>query len=150
MEKGVPFELVPAVAIAAKAAEYLVLEDDGYFLWYLAPKIPPQISKSQEWHTIGRYIEMGYFEKAMSIERASLAAEQRHILRCPRQAVVSSSSLLSILAEKMDTHNEILSKSKYLARDDITVANLYYLSYAEVVTNRLKSDVMTSRPNVAR
>ncbi|KAJ7706347.1 glutathione S-transferase [Mycena rosella] len=59
-------------------------------------------------------------------------------------------SLTERLAGKMDAYEQILGKTKYLAGDHITLADLFHLPYADMVTNRLKSDVMTTRPNVAR
>ncbi|KAJ7464244.1 glutathione S-transferase [Mycena galericulata] len=171
IEKDVPFQLVPATAIA-KSAKYKasmqpfgqipVLEDDGYFLY--------------ESRAIGRYIvhkyanqgtsglipggdlkENGYFEQAMSIEATQfLPAEQLvyEALIKPFKGGKTNpdeiAKLTAQLAEKMDACEQILSKSKYLAGDHITLGDLYHLPYAHAVTNVLKSDVMTSRPNVAR
>ncbi|KAJ7443183.1 glutathione S-transferase [Mycena galericulata] len=158
IEKDVPFQLIPAVAMA-KTTEYKanmqpfgqipVLEDDGYFLY--------------ESRAIGRYIvkkyanqgtsglipggdlkENGYFEQAMSIEATQFLPAEQLVY----EALIKPSP--SQLAEKMDAYEQILSKSKYLAGDHITLGDLYHLPYAHAVTNVLKSDVMTSRPNVAR
>ncbi|KAJ6562398.1 glutathione S-transferase [Mycena capillaripes] len=171
MEKGVHFELVPAVAVA-KTAEYKanmqpfgqipVLEDEGYFLYesraigrYIVQKYP-----NQGTHGLipgGDVKVVGHFEKAMSIEATQfLAAEQLvyEALIKPFKGEKSNpedvARLTAQLAEKMDAYDDILSKSKYLAGDHLTLADLYHLPYADTVTNLLKSDVMTSRPNVAR
>ncbi|KAJ6607570.1 glutathione S-transferase [Mycena sp. CBHHK59/15] len=173
MEKAVPFELVPVTMAGMKTAEYKagmqpfgqipVLEDDGYFLYesramgrYVAQKYanqgtPDLIPLS------GAVKEMGTFEKAMSIEATQfLAAEQlvSEVLFKPYMGGTTNpdevTRLTAQLAGMMDAYEQILSKTKYLAGDHITLADLYHLPYAEMITNRLKSDVITARPNVAR
>ncbi|KAJ6550598.1 glutathione S-transferase [Mycena vulgaris] len=58
--------------------------------------------------------------------------------------------LTALLAAKMDAYEQILGRTKYLAGDPITLADLYHLPYAEVLTSHMGNDMMTARPNVAR
>ncbi|KAJ7228175.1 glutathione S-transferase, partial [Mycena pura] len=175
LEKGVPFELVPVVGPASKTPEYKanmqpfgqipVLEDDGYFLY--------------ESRAIGRYIalkyrdqgtpglipegdlkEIGYFERALSIEMAQFMPAELLVYEAVYKPYKGGKTdpeevarLTAELAQKLDAYDQILSKSKYLAGDTLTLADLYHLPYADMVTNMLKIDVLTNasaRPNVAR
>ncbi|KAJ7748339.1 glutathione S-transferase [Mycena metata] len=50
---------------------------------------------------------------------------------------------------KLDAYEVILSKHRYMAGDTLTLADLFHLPYAWLVTLG-GSDIMTRRPNVAR
>ncbi|THH05558.1 hypothetical protein EW145_g4701 [Phellinidium pouzarii] len=58
--------------------------------------------------------------------------------------------LNEILHEKLEAYERILSKRKYLAGDDITLADLFHLPYGTMVAEQLGIDALTSKPNVAR
>ncbi|KAF9534005.1 glutathione S-transferase [Crepidotus variabilis] len=61
------------------------------------------------------------------------------------------SEAISTLDAKLDAYEKILSKQKYLAGDELTLADLYHLVYGSLLPNAgytgLESE---SRPNVAR
>ncbi|KAJ6568240.1 glutathione S-transferase-like protein [Mycena vulgaris] len=171
MEKGVPFEFVPVTVM--KSEEYKanmqpfgqipVLEDNGYFLYesramgrYVAQKYANEGTPDLI-PTSGDLKEMGNFEKAMSIEATQfLPAEQlvsEVVFKAYKGGTTDPAEVTRLnkeLAAKMDAYDQILGNSKYLAGDHITLADLYHLPYADMVTNALKNDVMTTRPNVAR
>ncbi|KAJ6498712.1 glutathione S-transferase [Mycena vulgaris] len=173
LEKQVPFTLVPALA-GAKSAEYKakmqpfgqipVLEDGGYVLFesramgrYIARKYAGQGTPGLIVGEDAGMEELGIFEQAMAIEATQfLAAEQlvHEVLIKPHMGWTTDAAevarLTALLAAKMDAYEQILGKTKYLAGDHITLADLYHLPYAELITNRMGSDVMTARPNVAR
>jgi glutathione S-transferase len=50
---------------------------------------------------------------------------------------------------KADVYETILSKQKYLAGDEVTLADLFHLPYTEILT-RVDTDITKGRPNVAR
>ncbi|KAF7350385.1 Glutathione S-transferase [Mycena venus] len=173
LEKGVPFELITVSMDDAKTPEYKanlqpfgqvpVLEDEGYFLF--------------ESRAMGRYVALKYadqgtpglipiggdlqetcnFEKAMAIEATQfLAAEQlisEAIIKPYKGETINPDEVARLTAQlegKMQAYEQILSKTKYLAGDHLTLADLYHLPYAHAVTNVLKSDLLTSKPSVAR
>ncbi|KAJ6498696.1 glutathione S-transferase [Mycena vulgaris] len=171
LEKQVPFTLVPALA-GAKSAEYKakmqpfgqipVLEDAGAtesraMGRYIARKYAGQGTPGLIVGEDAGMEELGIFEQAMAIEATQfLAAEQlvHEVLIKPHMGGTTDPAevarLTALLAAKMDAYEQILGKTKYLAGDHITLADLYHLPYAELITNRMDSDVMTVRPNVAR
>lgn len=54
---------------------------------------------------------------------------------------------------KLDAYEKILSTQKYLAGNEITLADLSHLSYGTMIVDAVKLDVLTDtakRPNVAR
>ncbi|KAF4615736.1 hypothetical protein D9613_012468 [Agrocybe pediades] len=57
--------------------------------------------------------------------------------------------LLTSLSAKLDVYDKILSKQKYLAGDEITLADLYHLPYADLLP-RASANIIQERPNVAR
>ncbi|KZT64429.1 glutathione transferase [Daedalea quercina L-15889] len=177
-EKGVPYELV-AVDLgtdAHKTAAFLarqpfgqvpyIEEDDGFELF--------------ESRAIARYVALKYagqgnavvpdpadlrayarFEQAASIELSNFDPFASQIvfekvfkgakgLGEPDAARVES--LTTQLLAKLDAYEVILGKQKYLAGDEVTIADLFHLTYgsmlAPVGINALED--ATKRPNVAR
>ncbi|KAI0298226.1 glutathione S-transferase [Russula brevipes] len=57
---------------------------------------------------------------------------------------------LPLLEGKLDGYEAILSKQKYLAGDELTLADLFHLPYGSVVFDRLGYGGLDKRPNVAR
>ncbi|KAF7316001.1 Glutathione S-transferase [Mycena indigotica] len=174
-EKAAHFELVPVVGAASKSAEYKatmqpfgqipVLEDDGYFLYesraigrYIAEKYRDQGTMGLIPN--GDLKEMGRFECALSMEAtqflpAELLAYEAAFkpFKGGKTDPAEVARLTSELAAKLDAYDQILGKTKYLAGDSITLADLYHIPYADMLTNLLKSDLLTNeaaRPNVAR
>jgi len=102
---------------------------------------------------------IGRFEEACSLEYSQfnpsaegLAAELVFKKRFTGQdgdpVVVAKHN--ATLAKKLDAYDRILSKRKYLTGDHVTIADLFHLSYGDILTNIIKSDAITSRKNVAR
>ncbi|KZT04880.1 glutathione transferase [Laetiporus sulphureus 93-53] len=176
-EKNVPYELVKVDLMKdeQKSAAFManqpfgqvpyIVEEDGFQLF--------------ESRAIGRYIALKYagqgndvipspadlkrtalFEQAASIEltnfdpfASGLAFEKvfkpNKKLGQTEERVVSA--LLQQLNVKMDAYEAMLSKSKYLAGDDVTLADLFHLTYGSMLCS-IGIDVLESpkRPNVVR
>ncbi|RXW15172.1 hypothetical protein EST38_g10678 [Candolleomyces aberdarensis] len=172
-EKQVPFKFV-TIDLATgeqKAPVHLekhpfgetpyIVDDDGFVLY--------------ESRAIARYIEekyagqgttliprdlkaKGLFEQAVSIETANFdpyasKAAQEKISKpamtglAPDEAYFESQ--IKELAKNLDVYDKILSKQKYLAGDEITLADLFHLPYAEALPYT-GTKVIEERPNVAR
>ena len=58
-------------------------------------------------------------------------------------------SLMAELGKKLDVYDQILSKQKYLAGDQVTLADLSHLPYAELLS-QVGAKVFEERPNVSR
>ncbi|KAL6306985.1 glutathione transferase [Sparassis latifolia] len=175
-EKNVPYELVPVDLSKRehKAAAYTavqpfgqvpyIVEDDGFTLYesraiarYVAVKYAAQGEKVfpplTDLHALAK------FEQAASIEltnfdpfASGIAAER---VFKPRRGGVTDEKLvagyLASLKSKLDAYDVILSKSKYLAGDELTLADLFHIPYG--ATLKLAGvDVLEdpSRPNVLR
>ncbi|KAF8434147.1 glutathione S-transferase [Boletus edulis BED1] len=55
------------------------------------------------------------------------------------------------LKAKLDAYEVILAKQKYLAGDEVTLADLFHLPYGSILlADDIKIDEFSSRPNVAR
>jgi len=138
------------------------IDDDGFILYesraicrYLATKYANQgpllIPTSLK--------ENALFEQAASIEQnnfdphASKAVIEivfnPYIGLTPDQAVFEQ--LIKQLGDKLDAYEVILSRQKYVAGNDITLADLFHLPYGDLLKTA-GSGIMTdkSRPNVAR
>lgn len=57
--------------------------------------------------------------------------------------------LIAQLEPKLDVYEQILSKQKYLAGDELTLADLFHLPYG-VLLSTAGSNAIEVRPNVAR
>ncbi|KAJ7358370.1 glutathione S-transferase, partial [Mycena albidolilacea] len=64
------------------------------------------------------------------------------------QAVIDAKTLA--LDAKLNAYNAILGKTKYLAGDEITLADLFHLPHAPIIEEHAKTDIMVRKPNVAR
>ncbi|THH27556.1 hypothetical protein EUX98_g6628 [Antrodiella citrinella] len=173
-ELGIPYELV-VVNLAKgeqKAPAFLehqpfgvvpyIVDDDGYELYesravvrYLAAKynspLFPKPSDLQKW---------AKFEQAASIEQsnfdvyaAGLAAER--VFR-PAKGLAGDENVaqrhIEMLSAKLDAYDVILSKQRYLAGDEYTLADLFHLPYGALIT-KIGIDFLvdeTKRPHVAR
>jgi len=174
-EKNLPYELIP-ISLAEKAnttPEYLekhpfgqvpVLDDNGYHIYesraigrYIALKYASQgiqdlIPDSSDLEAIGR------FEEACSLEHSQFNPSAEGLgqellfkkLRGEETDPAAVAKLTATLEKKLDAYEKILSKRKYLAGDHVTLADLYHLSYAELVISVLKIDILSTRPNLAR
>ncbi|KAI5123749.1 hypothetical protein M0805_000341 [Coniferiporia weirii] len=174
-EKGVSYELVPVDLAKAehKRPEYManlqpfgqvpVLQDGDFIIYesraisrYIATKyaalgtpglIPPQ-SDFYAW---------ARFEEAASVEQnnfdpfASGIASER-VFKPAKGGVTDEKrvgDLVDTLQKKIETYEVILSKRRYLAGDNVTLADLFHLPYGTMITE-LGVDVLTLKPNVAR
>lgn len=171
LEKQVPFELIEIdfANHEHKSPEFLTkqpfgqvpyIDDDGFILY--------------ESRAICRYIVMKYadqgskliptglkdnalFEQAVSIEQsnfepsASSAVYEKlykpYYGLVPDQAVFDEH--LKKLDAKLDAYDVIFSKQKYLAGDEITLADLFHLPYGSKLAVA-GSNIMETKPNVAR
>ncbi|KAF8072249.1 glutathione S-transferase [Lyophyllum atratum] len=171
IEKEVPFELI-AIDFAKrehKSPEFLekqpfgqvpYIDDDGFILYesraiarYIAAKYADQGTK-----LIPTGLkENALFEQACSIEQnnfdpAASGAVYEKLFKpyhglTPDQAVVDEH--LKKLDAKLDAYEVILSKQKYLAGDELTLADLFHLPYGALL-EAAGSNIMETKPNVAR
>ncbi|KAJ2914182.1 hypothetical protein MD484_g6233, partial [Candolleomyces efflorescens] len=166
-EKQVPFKFV-AIDFAKgehKAPEFVAKQpfgqdDDGYIIY--------------ESRAIARYIEekfadqgtplipkdlkaKGQFEQAASVEvsnfdvYASAAVYENLFKKFQGQTPDPDvfNALIKKLEAKLDVYDQILSKQKYLAGEEVTLADLAHLPYGSLLP-AVGSNAIESRPNVAR
>ncbi|KAJ7097157.1 glutathione S-transferase [Mycena belliarum] len=173
VEKKVPFELVSIDMMKGehKAPEFVskqpfgqvpyMIDDDGFVLY--------------ESRAICRYIEEKYagqgtplvptdpkgkalFEQAASIEFANFdpfasKAVFENVFKpmlglTPDKAVFDT--LISGLSAKLEVYEIILGKQKYLAGDEITLADLFHLPYGSLLKTAGSDIMSTAGPNVTR
>jgi len=172
VEKKVPFEFV-AVDISKqehKSAAFLenqpfgqvpYIDDDGFILYesraicrYIADKYPNQGTALVPTDTKGKAL----FEQAASIEYSNFdpicSKAVAEMVFKPMRGQASDKavydSLIQTLSAKLDGYEVILGKQKYLAGNEVTLADLFHLPYGTMLL-RAGSDLMTSKgPNVAR
>ncbi|EJD54317.1 glutathione S-transferase [Auricularia subglabra TFB-10046 SS5] len=171
-ELNIPYEIKQLGMDDIKAKEFLetkqpfgqipVLEDDGFILYesraiarYLTLKygkgsslLPPtsnlqatarfEVAASNEQSNFDPSASAIVFEKIFKAYRGLTTDEKR------------VEELTAQLNGKLDGYERILSKSKYLAGDHVTLADLFHLPYAYMLENACKSDILQQRPNVAR
>jgi len=170
-ERGLTYQLV---SVDMKAAEHkqpahlehqpfgqipYIIQDDGFELFesraisrYLAtlgsgPELIPTEPKAH-----------AKFEQAASIESANFdpIASQLALEKVFKQyygAVTDEKrveELLEKLEGKLDGYEAILGKQKYLAGDNLTLADLFHLPYGDIVFNKLGYGNLGKRPNVKR
>ncbi|KAM6499649.1 putative glutathione S-transferase [Amanita muscaria] len=172
-EKNVPYELVPidmgkreqkAPAYVEKQpfGQVPYIDDDGFILYesraisrYIATKYANQGTK-----LIPTTLkENAVFEQAVSTETANFDAFASPLVgerRKKSKGLQSNEGLAknsqTSLAAKLDVYEKILSKQKYLAGDELTLADLFHipkgvkLFYPDVGG----ADLINSRPNVQR
>ncbi|KAH6913539.1 glutathione S-transferase [Coprinopsis sp. MPI-PUGE-AT-0042] len=172
LEKKVEFEFVPidfskgehkAPSFVEKQpfGQVPYLDDDGFIVY--------------ESRAIGRYIAEKYasqgtplipltdikkkaiFEQAASVETANFDAHAatavfeklfKPFFGLPAD-IPAFDAHIKKLEGKLDVYDKILSKQKYLAGDELTLADLFHLPYAALLIND-GSKVISDRPNVAR
>ncbi|KAF5327411.1 hypothetical protein D9619_003956 [Psilocybe cf. subviscida] len=170
-EKQVPFEFVNIDFKKGehKAPEFLkhqpfgqvpYIDDDGFILYesraiaeYIALKYPDQGTKlvPTELKALALSKQAASVELNNFNEYAEKAVAEVVFKRFwgvePDQTVFEK--LISALDKKLDVYDQILSKQKYLAGDDITLADLYHLPYGSLLSVA-GSDIMERKPHVAR
>jgi len=170
-EKEVPYEFV-AVDLPKgehKAPDYLkkhpfgqvpYIDDDGFILFesraicrYIAAKYPNQGTALIP----GEIKACAKFEQAASIEMSNfdgpvsgffyekLVKKFRGLDTDEERA----KEHLEKLSGKLDAYEVILSKQKYLAGDEVTLADLFHLPTATTL-KRLSPETFTSRPHLAK
>ncbi|KAJ6538086.1 glutathione S-transferase [Mycena capillaripes] len=172
VEKQIPFEYIPVNLSAGeqKTAEYLaknpfgqapVLDDDGFLLYesraicrYIAEKyegqgpalIPTELkakalfeqAASIEFANFEPYVQTIYFETSLK-PMLKIPVDQAGLDRA-----------ISELSAKLDVYEIILGKQKYLAGDELTLADLFHIGFGPTIA-RGGCDLLTSKgPNVAR
>ncbi|KAJ6474424.1 glutathione S-transferase [Mycena vitilis] len=139
-----------------------VIDDDGFILYesraicrYLCDKYPEQCTSLYP----AGLRERALVEQAASVELANfypaMAKVVTELLGKPMRGLpVDQAILASALAElsaKLEVYEVILSKHKFLAGDEFTLADLFHFSYAPMLADA-GVDIMTKedRPNVTR
>ncbi|KAK0446094.1 glutathione S-transferase [Armillaria borealis] len=171
-EKKVPFEIY-SINLAAgehKTPSYLekqpfgvvpYIDDDGFILYesraisrYIALKYESQGTKLIPTDDLKK---IALFEQAASVEQSSFdpyatAVGMEKIIK-PRKGIqaneVTVEAALTSLSAKLDAYDVILAKQKYLAGDDVTLADLFHIPWGVLLAVG-GSDIMESKPNVAR
>ncbi|KAF9459959.1 glutathione S-transferase [Collybia nuda] len=170
-EKKVPFELVPVDLGKGehKAPEYLekqpfgqvpYIDDDGFILYesraiarYIEAKYPNQGTSLVPTDPKGRAL----FEQASSVEGSNFdpyasqavfeVVFKPHMKLTPDRAVFDK--LIAGLAAKLEAYDAILGKQKFLAGNEITLADLFHLPYGSMLAIA-GSNVLETKPNVDR
>ncbi|KAG7451460.1 glutathione S-transferase [Guyanagaster necrorhizus] len=171
-EKRVPFEFFP-INLATreqKTPSFLekqpfgvvpYIDDDGFILYesraisrYIALKYESQGTKLIPTHDLKK---IALFEQAVCIEQSSFdpyvtAVGMEKIIN-PRKGIQTNEATveaaLASLSAKLDVYDVILAKQKYLAGDDVTLADFFHIPWG-VLLVVAGSDIMESKPNVAR
>ncbi|KAJ7675223.1 glutathione S-transferase [Mycena rosella] len=172
VEKKVPFELIDIDFAKGehKSGPFLAkqpfgqvpyIEDDGFVLYesraicrYIEDKYPDQGTKLVPSDVKGKAL----FEQAASIEYSNFdpfcSKAVGEMIFKPMRGQASDKAvfdtLVAGLSAKLDAYEVILGKQKYLAGNEVTLADLFHLPYATLL-ERAGSDLMTSKgPNVTR
>ncbi|KAG6908614.1 hypothetical protein DXG01_004017 [Tephrocybe rancida] len=171
LEKQVPFELItinfaigehksPAFLEKQPFGQVPYIDDDGFILYesraicrYIATKWAEQGTKLIPTD----FKEHALFEQAASSEQSNFdspasAAVYENIIKryyggVPDPAIFEAH--IQKLDGKLDAYEKILSRQKYVAGDEITLADLFHLPYG-VKLAEAGSDIMERKPNVAR
>lgn len=158
-----PFGLVPYLVRSAQLSQTsdhpnaAAQDDDGFILF--------------ESRAIGRYIAaksgntsilpteakaLALFEQAVSIEVSNFAPSaigilyQHHVVKATDKALMNE--YITTLNGKLEGYERILAKQKYIAGDNLTIADLSYLPYGSML-EPLGVTLLTDNekyPNVAR
>ncbi|KAG8910841.1 hypothetical protein FRC02_006984 [Tulasnella sp. 418] len=177
-EKGIPYQLTPVDFATGehKSPQHLekqpfgqvpYIDDDGFILFesraiarYLALKYPDQ--GNQVIPSPSDLKAFALFEQAASIELNDFEALVHHVMdnlvyalwKGLPQDAEAARKMIPLIVDKLDGYERILSKQKYLAGDNVTIADLFHLPQGSLLEcfkgteYKLLSD--PSRPNVAR
>ncbi|TDL23359.1 glutathione S-transferase-like protein [Rickenella mellea] len=142
-----PFGLVPYI------------DDDGFFLFesraiarYLVVK------HSSPLMPLGDLKKMAIFEQASSVEQSEFdpyaAGYAKEKFIKPLMGLSTNEEaaefLKGTLESKLKVYEKGLGLHKYLAGDEITLADLFHIPYGAMLTNELKFTGLTETPNLAR
>ncbi|KAE8444921.1 hypothetical protein EG329_014048 [Mollisiaceae sp. DMI_Dod_QoI] len=174
-EKNIPYELVTVDFMAKehKSEAFLkmqpfgkvpVLEDDGVFIYesramgkYIAKKFASQGTKLiPADDDLKGY---GLFEQACSLENAYFDGPASRIayekvFKKFRGLGDADEALVQKYTAELDgvfaVYDGILAKHNYLAGDELTVADLFHLSYGKMVKELGGAELFAKYPNVGR
>ncbi|EJD47698.1 glutathione transferase [Auricularia subglabra TFB-10046 SS5] len=147
-----PFGQLPVL----EASGYAYAPDDEFFLY--------------ESRAISRYLTLKYgkgsallpptsdlkatalFEAAASIEQADFEPYASAIANHLGEQTDTKrlAELTAVFNTKLNGYERILSKSRYLAGDKLTLADLFHIPYGYVIDSVANLDLLKTRPNVAR
>ncbi|CAK5279941.1 unnamed protein product [Mycena citricolor] len=167
-ELQVPFEFVPVDVMGGenKTPQFLekqpfgqvpYINDQGFILYesraicrYIAAKFPdsglvPADPKENALFEQAASVEFSHFDPPAS--KAGLEFLKKVLGWSYDVDVIEAN--LQLLEGKLDTYEIILSDHRYLAGDNITLADFFHLPYAPLITEG-GAEVFTKRPNVAR
>ncbi|KAJ7046400.1 glutathione S-transferase [Mycena alexandri] len=168
-ELKVPFELIEVDwrNRAHKTAEFLekqpfgqvpYLDDDGFIVYesraicrYVAAKYPasgliPADPKANALFEQAASVELTRFEPTGGKAGLAYYAQKMQGVAVDKAVI---DPLMPVLDKTLEGYDAILGKSRYLAGDTLTLADLFHLPHISYVGLQ-GSDVMTKRPNVAR
>jgi glutathione S-transferase len=170
-EKKVPFELIPIDLFKReqKSPEFVknqpfgqvpYIDDDGFILYesraicyYIAAKYPDTGDRliPADLKAHARFQQAASVELAHFTQYAEKAVAE--MIFKPMRGMTSDKAtfdqLIADLSTRLDVYDQILSKQKYLAGDEITLADLYHLPGAHMLP-KTGSNIMEEKPNVAR
>ncbi|KAF9001511.1 glutathione S-transferase [Cyathus striatus] len=172
-EKKVPYELISVDYKKGehKTPEYLnkwqpfgqvpSLDDDGFIVYesraiarYIAtkyasqgtPELIPLDLKKQALFEQAASVETSNFDPYASQAVSESVFKKSHgLVPDPEKFKY----LIETLSTKLDVYDQILAKQRYVAGDELTLADLFHLSYGEMLAVA-GSDIMQQKPNVAR
>ncbi|KAJ7896227.1 glutathione S-transferase [Mycena leptocephala] len=171
-EKQIPFEhvVVNLSQREQKAPEFMemhpfgqipLIDDDGFILYesraicrYLAekymdqgPQLLPVGLKERAFVEQAASVEYSHFHPAVVEVIGELLGKPHRGLPVDQTVLANT---LAELSAKLDVYEVILGKTKFLAGDEFTLADLFHFSFAPMLANH-GIDLMTSRgPNVKR
>ncbi|KAI5121754.1 hypothetical protein M0805_009042 [Coniferiporia weirii] len=172
-EFSVPYELLPVNMLAGehRSEDYLattqpfgqfpvLVEEDGFKLYesraitrYLIAKY----GRDSGLVPTGDVKKIGLFEQAVSIESsnftpfaAAITVEKIFKMDGEKGDDDRAAEQVKALEEKLKVYEIILSKQKYLAGDELTLADLLHLPYGTLITEYIGFTGLNATPNVAR
>jgi len=173
LEKEVPFELVVVDVDwkSTKSPKYLHLQpfgqmpcidDDGFVLYeskaichYLAskylnqgtPLLPTELKANALFH---QAVSVMICHFSVHVEKLVIELYYGPVFsnKPTNKEVVDNS--LKDLGLRLDVYDQILSKQKYIAGDEITLADLYHIPFGALLGEEAGCNIMETRPNVSR
>ncbi|KAF5350659.1 hypothetical protein D9756_008529 [Leucocoprinus leucothites] len=170
-EKEVPFEFITVDILKgeSRTPEHLaknpwgkipVIDDDGFILYesraiarHIADKYTakgPQLIPSDVHKRA--LLEQAISSEAFTWDRAAVPVLLETAYKKYQgleSDPVKVEELTKALAEKLDVYEKILAKQKYIAGDELTIADFYFLPAGSVIQS-VGIKVIDERPNVAR
>jgi len=171
LEKEVPFESVNLDWKDTSSPKYLHLQpfgqmpcidDDGFILYegkaichYLASKYPNQGTPLLPTELKANAL----FHQAVSVSICHFSVHVEkiiferyygpYIFKKPENKEVVESSIKE-LGLRLDIYDQILSKQKYIAGDEITLADFYHVPFGLILGEEAGCNILETKPNVAR